>query len=382
MRFGGSPMAQSATREIEALIDEVCEAEQSAENQTRANSTAKPRLNVAMEDPIAWVSLFSIDPVRYFHDPVYYLENYLRQKLWLFRNIRDDTPITTFVPAWLGHYPEYTFFGMTLGVQSHGGPLLQTDHPMTRSPDLSLLQPVDFRTSGWMPRAIRWYEDLLALASDRLSVGFMTWNRGCLDLAIQLRGYENFLTDTRERPEFVHALMGFLVEQRNAWYTAQAAYLGTEVGPTWVADDWLNVPYISPGIFADFVLPYYKVIEAHHKVIGSIHSCGDQTPLQPYLLQLESLQALEVSPWTSLEQSLVNIPPSKHLAIAVHPNDVMVDSPQQMERKLREKADKLADAPHSFSLGTSGLTPLRGEEDLVLRANVWLELARKAFGTA
>jgi hypothetical protein len=173
--------------------------------------------------------------------------------------------------------------------------------------------------------------------------------------------------------------MGFLVEQRNAWYTAQAAYLGTQVGPTWVADDWMCVPYISPAIFAEFVLPHYKAIEAHHGVLGGLHSCGDQTPLLPYLLQVESLQSVEVSPWMDVAATLPLVPADKHLNIAVHPNEALVDSPAEMERKLRHRAGALAGTGRRFSLGTSGLTPLRGEQDFVRRANLWLDLAREAF---
>jgi hypothetical protein len=372
-------MTSTTDASLDALIDEVRAAEASEANEARRNSTAVPRLHIGMEDPIAWVRLFGVDPDRYFTDPAYYLRCYLRQKLWVFRNFHDDVPITSYVPAWLGHYPEYTFFGIHLGVHPHGGPVIGTDHPMTRDPDPSLLSPVDFETSGWMPRARQWYEDLLGLADGRLSIGFMTWNRGGLDLAIQLRGYETFLLDTRERPEFVQALMGFLVEQRNAWYTAQAAYLGTQVGPTWVADDWMCVPYISPAIFAEFVLPHYKAIEAHHGVLGGLHSCGDQTPLLPYLLQVESLQSVEVSPWMDVAATLPLVPADKHLNIAVHPNEALVDSPAEMERKLRHRAGALAGTGRRFSLGTSGLTPLRGEQDFVRRANLWLDLAREAF---
>jgi hypothetical protein len=63
-----------------------------------------------------------------------------------------------------------------------------------------------------MPRALRWHADLIEISAARLEVPFAaTWWRGCLDLAIQLRGYEAFLADTMERPAFVHELLDWLV---------------------------------------------------------------------------------------------------------------------------------------------------------------------------
>ena len=372
-------MASSETEVLDRLIDEVREAEAGDRNQARVQSQARPRLNVGYENPIAWVRLFGVDPVRYFSDPQFHLEQELRQMLWAFRNIEDDVPIGHTVPAWLGHYPEYTFFGMSVGVMPHGGPELQTDHPLTRDPNLSLLKPVDFRTSGWMPRMIEWYERLRELAAGRLDIPFFAWNRGCLDLAVQLRGYENLLLDTFAQPEFVHDLLKLLVRERCRWFDAAAEYLGQPLGPTWAADDWVAVPYISPSIFADFILPRYLEIEAHHKVFAGFHSCGDQTPLHPYMLQINTLGGFEVSPWMTVEAALESLPPDKHLGIAVHPNDVVVDSPEEMARKHHARTAALRGTERSFSLGTSGLTPLHDEADFVRRANIWLRLAREAF---
>ena len=354
-------MIHGDTEVLDRLMDEVKEAEASDRNLARLDSQARPRLNVEMENPIAWVRLFGYGPVRYFTDPQFHLEQVLRQKLWFFRNINDDVPITASVPAWLGHYPEYTFFGLCVGVREHGGPEIKTDHPMTAAPDLRLLAPVDFRTSGWMPRMLEWYEDLVELAAGRLEVGFFAWNRGCLDIAVQLRGYGTFLLDTVERPQFVHDLLGLLTRERCAWFDAVAEYLGTPVGATWVADDWVAVPYISPRIFAEFVLPRYLEIEEHHGVFAGFHSCGNQAPLHADMLRIKTLGSFEVSPWMDLEQTLANLPPDKHLGIAVHPNDVVVDAPEQMAAKLRAKADVLRGTERSFGLVTSGLTPLQGE---------------------
>ena len=73
-----------------------------------------------------------------------------------------------------------------------------------------------------------------------------------------------------------------------------------------------------------------------HKILGGFHSCGDQSPLHADMLKIETLGSYEVSPWMDLETAMANLPPSKHLHIAVHPNDVVVDSPDEVAAKIRE----------------------------------------------
>lgn len=365
--------------ELHRLMDELDEAIVSERNKARLNRPPGPAVVVEIENPIAWVHLFRYDPRRYFHDPVFNLCQQLRQKLWRFRNLDDVVPIDNFVPAWLGHYPEYTFFGMHIDVRAHGGPEIQTDHPLTKSPDLAILPSVDFRKSGWMPRMLRWYEDLRELSLNRLNIGFFAWFRGCLDLAVQLRGYENFLLDTFERPEFIHGLLSLLVAERCRWHQAAADYLGEKIGPSFVADDWVAVPYISPAIFHEFVLPRYLEIEAFHGTFAGFHSCGDQAPLHPDMLQIKTLGCFEVSPWMDLSQAMANLPTDKHLNLAAHPNDVVVDTQEQMARKLQAKADLLSGSGRSYTVATSGLTPLQNEAEFVTRVNQWVDAARKAF---
>jgi hypothetical protein len=366
------------TRDLHLLIDRVEQAAASERNLRRGKKA--PAIGVGTEDPIIWTILFGFDANRYFSDPLFYAEQTLRQKLWRFENIDDDTPLTLDLPAWLGHYPEYTFVGLEVRFTEKGIPLLQEDHPLTRDPDLRLLRPVDFETSGWMERARRWYEEITRLVAGRLRVHFITWNRGCLDLAIQLRGFENFLTDTVERPEFVHGLMRYLVEQRYRWLCDRARYLGEEAPKTtWIADDWINIPFISPAMFRDFVLPYYLEIERQHGAIGGIHSCGNQAPVQQYLLQVKTLPYLEVSPWTDLLQTLLNVPPDKTLGISLHPNDVLASSPAEMRAKLQFIADSCRG--RRIGVGTSGLTPIFDDPaEFNRRIDTWLGIAREVFG--
>ena len=248
---------------IADLIEQVQDAVESEKNAGKGR--LRPCICVAIEEPITWTKLFEFDANSLFSDPLFYVEQVLRQKLWRFVNIPDDTPITMDIPTSLGMYPEYTFIGMHLDYTPGGVPIIQEDHPLSRDADLSLLLPVDYGTSGWMPRALGWHEAIKDIVGARAEVPFgVTWWRGCLDLAIQLRGYENFIYDTMENPEFIHGLMQYLVRERNRWHHANCMHFSQPLTPTSIGDDWINIPFITPDIFAEFVLPCYLELEAHH----------------------------------------------------------------------------------------------------------------------
>jgi hypothetical protein len=362
---------------IDRLIGQTLAAVASPENERRKR--LKPTATFCLEEPIASQRIFGHDVRRYFSDPVFYVEQFLRQKLWRWEHFpREDAQITADVCVALS-YPEYTYVGLTVFSDEHGVPCIQTDHPMTRDPDLRLLEPVDFKTSGVMPHALSFYDAVREVVAERLPVGFgMGWGRACLDLAIQLRGYENWVADTRERPQFVHGLMQLLVEQRCRWWEGYYQHFGGVPEPMGIADDWVNIPFISPAMFRDYVLPYYKQIEQFHGGILFIHSCGDQTPVQKYMLELRTLQHLEVSPWTNLQQTLINVPPAKRLTLSLHPNEVLMASPEEMEVRL----STLVDALHGreFGLFTSGLTPIWDDlEEFVRRIQKWVEIAERVF---
>ena len=372
-------LPQANLADIDDLLARVRQAAGGAVNQARGKK--KPGRFFNVEDPIVWATLYDFDANRYYSDARFYFAQNLLQKLWRWETFPDeDSPLNLDVPAWLGHYVEFTFIGLSVGFTPRGVPIIQTDHPLTRTPDLSLLRPVEFKTSGWIDRMLRWHEQLSVLAAGRVHVPFaMVWWRGCLDLAVALRGYENLVADMVERPQFVHGLLKWLVEQRCRWYEGYYRHFGLKPSIAYVADDWINVPFITPAMFADFVLPRYLEIEKFHGAIGGVHSCGNQAPVQKYLLEIKSLPGLEVSPWTDLETTLANVPPAKNLVVALHPNDVLIAGRREMENKLTFIRDRCLG--RNYTVATSGLTPLsddhRRYEDSI---RMWIEVGNQVLG--
>jgi uroporphyrinogen-III decarboxylase len=373
---------------IDKLIDKLRAAVDSDRNKQRL-AIPEPKCVFGTEEPIVWAEIFGYDANDYYADPYFYTEQFLKQKLYRWDNFPDDQmPLTMDIPAWLGWYSEYTYAGMYVKFDSKGVPLIQNDHPLSQTPDIKLLKAVDFKTSGWMPRALKWYDDLCKISNGRLNIIFdMVWWRGGLDLAIQLRGYENFIMDTMERPQFIHDLMKWLTEQRCRWHQGFHDYFGKDIpgkaglGATFVGDDWINVPFITPEMFRDFVLPYLLEIEKFHGAINSLHSCGNQTPVQQYLLEIKSLPTFEIGAWSDFDQSLKNIPVSKGLGISIKPGDVLLATEEQMEKQLREITKKCCN--RKYNIGTSGLSPVSDDiSDFVSHIRTWTKVVKKVMAEA
>ena len=359
---------------IARLIDKYKELQQSPRNLGRAN----PRrgFSVGMEAPMCWVRVFGLDVERYFSDPFYYLECELKHRLWMFENLDDCSMLGDSVNLMLSMYAEYTFVGLSCTLDALGVPQLQTDHPLSRTPDLSLLKPVDFCHAGLMPQIMEWHKILVDFLDGRMKLHVSDWGRGCLDIAIQFRGYDNFIMDTYERPEFVHGLLKWLVDERCKWFAQYYKYFDVHTDVCYIGDDWINIPFITPRFFEEFLLPRYLEIEAFHGNMGNVHSCGNQLEIQKYLLQMKTLRNVEISPWTDMAQTVKNIPTTKRLGVGIHPNDVLFTTPQKIEEHMKKITELCAH--HPYGVGTSGLTPITGsDDDFIRRVRVWTDMAHK-----
>ena len=336
-----------------------------------------PKISVYLEN-LGWAQLFGYDMNRYYDEPPFQLEMNLRHKLYHLRTFADDNPVGSGMEATVGMYWDFTLLGMAVRHQPDGVPIIQDDHPMRRDPDLRLLPRHDFATSGEMPRLFSHYEELKRLTQDRVPISFPTWQRGPLDMAMQLRGYEQLVSDMSERPQFVHDLLRFLVEQRMHWWDAYCERFGVTTRHAGIADDWINVPFISPAIFRDFLLPRYLELEEYHEKIWGLHSCGDQVPVQHLMLQLKTLGGFEVNPWTDLEATLRNVPADKFLGVSIKNVDVLLFSDEEIEQQLG-RIRRLCTG-RSYNVTAQALQRVHADiHDDMRRTQHWIEVARRVL---
>jgi len=176
-------------------------------------------------------------------------------------------------------------------------------HPLRDRLDPSLLGRFDFSATGDMPRMLWKYARRREISEadygGRLSVTFPCFHRCPLDIHVQLRGYEGFAEDTACRSAELHAVLEHLVDERLRFAREHQRFLGEASLPatTFVADDWVNVPFISPALFRDFVMPLRRRIRAEEGPPRGFHTCGNMEPVAMDLVSVfPEIRMLEVSP--------------------------------------------------------------------------------------
>ena len=140
--------------------------------------------------------------------------------------------------------------------------------PLIKTPsDLARLKPPDPHSSGRMPyvlEANRLYKEMTGLTPN------LTFCAP-LSLAIQIRGYVNFVKDIKTRPAFAHELLAFLTDQV---LTPWIKILKAEAGGNFLvlgADAWASPPNFTVEILEEFDIPYVLRLKEH---CGSASASG------------------------------------------------------------------------------------------------------------
>jgi uroporphyrinogen decarboxylase len=140
----------------------------------------------------------------------------------------------------------------------------QPDQPPTQSPslprleDVGALAEVDPYSDGLMPFALQLYRMQMPRILDAGYTIPVVAARGPLCLASFLRGVPEFMLDTAENPEGVHALLRLTTRTVIDWLKAQAEVIGKTVEGILVLDDIAG--FLSARSYREFAHPYLKQI--------------------------------------------------------------------------------------------------------------------------
>jgi hypothetical protein len=285
--------------------------------------------------PPMWARLLEFDLLEYYSSPAAFVEAELRIKLYRHRHIADHTPIRPAIDLAMAFLPgfEYTFFGFQPQLLPDNTPWVEGEPIVATERDLTKLHHVDFKASGIMPQAHAWYEEIKRIVRGRLAIHFPIWVRGPFGLAVKLRGYENLLVDLYKNPRFVHRLLDFLTEARIKWEDDRASFTGERMKKTWLANDEVNTPSLSPQLYEEFILPYERKLAQFYDGLYW-HSCGCTTALMPLISTLPKVDVFHVGPWSQPGRALACLAPQSGVEICLNPDTVLAASEEAMFREL------------------------------------------------
>ncbi|MEW6750018.1 MAG: hypothetical protein AB1505_03460 [Candidatus Latescibacterota bacterium] len=373
-----------AARLLEALDERLARKREVLAGRDREFGADRCRISSYLEN-IAWPGLFGFDMNRFYADPEFMAEQELRQRIfWLDNTQGDDLPGLELCPT-TGFYWDFTLFGQRIRTAPDGVPHF-LPHPLATAADLSLLGCFEFAASGDMPVLLRQHRELRRLSQERyggrLGVGFPRFQRGPVDLLVQMRGYERFVFDTLERPQFVRAGLARFVAERARWNRARAAWLGEpwDRQSTFIADDWVNPPFLSPALFRDFALPAYRAIQEEEGPITGFHTCGPLVDLVGDLLPaMPGIRTLDVSGWNDLEALDATVDPEIAFHCQMRNTFVLCGTAEEHRRQL-DRVRRIA-ARRRVDLGVQSIVRLHPtyDED-ISRMNRFTLLARQVLG--
>lgn len=128
---------------------------------------------------------------------------------------------------------------------------------------------------------------------------------GIWEVALWMRGFENFFCDMAERPAFAEALMDLIMEIKARYWEKALATVGPNVMIVSEADDLAsqNACLCSPKMYRQFIKPRHTQLFAHIRKVAKVpvkifyHSCGAVLPLIPDLIEsgIDILNPVQVS---------------------------------------------------------------------------------------
>lgn len=342
----------------------------------------RARVTSYMEN-IGWPGLFGFDMNRFFADPAFNVEMQLRQKLFWADNSADDSPIDLTLQATMGMYYDMTLFGQRIHHTVDGVPEFEP-HPLASAaePDPASIEPFDFFATGDMPLLITQYSRMVELSQREygglLCVNFPHFHRGPLDVLVQMRGFDNLIFDMRERPDVVTQFLDLFVAARARFARERQRFLGeTTLPPTsFVADDWVNVPFISPAMFRRFAVPAYRQIEANEGPVTGFHTCGNIEAVACDLLAVfPHIRRLEVSGWNDVRRLDRILPPEAGFDVSVINTLVLAGSEDEQRARLQAIAEVRHHRP--VALCAQAMVKLNSYAETIQRMNSFMDLARE-----
>ncbi len=265
-----------------------------------------------------WAQLLDFRLDEYYLDPLLYLKNLLKQRIFYFENIKDDNFMEDILPIYLGEGFEPTFFGMNQRYSKDVEPWLENIPVINNEDDADIKASIDTFSGGLMETAKRFYDTINPLLIKHgLRAGFPSWYHSPFHMTIFTHGFENTLFDMVERPGLVHKIMKLMVDKQVEWSIKRKEFTGIyELPPSLLTNDYVSVPNISPDMYKEFVFPYDREVSDRMGGIAYWHDCGDAAPYMKHVKELPGMRMIHSGPFTefsSVARNFSDVPIEVHL---------------------------------------------------------------------
>jgi len=279
-----------------------------------------------------WAKILDFDIESFYKSPRVHLETLLKMMLFQFKEIQDETPITRDLHLDLGAGFLEACFGMPRVFSKGTDPWVGREPLIKKPEDLSKMTIPDFYTSGIMPSAHQFFEEMVDIAKPLgFNVMFPRFHRGVYGIATMLRGFTGILLDLAKNPTFVKDLLAYVTEGRMEYSRKRAEVLGVSIEPSDLSNDEVDQAMISPEMYRKFILPHEKALCDFYGGIRYWHSCANVTKMLPAILEIPAIGVLDVGPWTDLRTALELTDGDQPIEVRHHPKKIDIYSATEDE---------------------------------------------------
>jgi hypothetical protein len=220
-----------------------------------------------------WERVLGMDIRRFYTEPDYYLEYFLKYKILKFKRFTDDTPLTRDVPVCFGVTHEAGMLGQRVIFMPGEEPQFAKE-PIVEEGSV-LPARIDFGSNPYLAMVIPFYRRVQLLAGREFRVIFPHWYRGPQGVALYIRGFQNFAVDMYVDPAFARRLLRYVTDAAKQYAAWRADFTGEPIQPCDLFND--DIPLMSPESYASFFRDLEQELTEFHGGCWYWHSCGDIT---------------------------------------------------------------------------------------------------------
>jgi len=328
-------------------------------------------------DNALWARILKVDLREYYSDLEVHLKTQLRMNIYHFNHWKDNTYYTKDLFIWFGVVTELSFFGRKIIFFSNRESWIESPPLLEKKGDLGSLKRPGFYKNGLMPKIHEFYEGMSELVGGRFRVLFPMWVRGPFCIAAHLRGLENIIMDMLEDPKFVHRLMRFITDSEKKWAKERAKFLHSPIEKTFLFNDEVGLPLITPEMYEEFVLPYEIELSNFYGGILYWHSCGNASNFVNLIKKIPGLKMFHVGPRTDVSEAAVALGPDVSLDVNLDPfRDVLEADKEKMSSRIRKIIDICTERDVPFCIRADGFQPVHALEEDLPRIKLWADITQ------
>ncbi len=327
-----------------------------------------------------WTRVLGMDIFRFYTEPDYFFEYFLKYKIFKFLRLADDTPLTPEIPVCFGVTHEPGMLGQKVLFLPGEEPQFAKEPILDESSRLPTT--IDFRHNEYLAMAIPFYERVQALAGSELSVIFPQWFRGPQGVALYIRGFQEFSVDLYVNETFAHRLLRYVTDAAKQYAQWRADHTGQPIARCDLFND--DIPLMSPETYSRFFLPYEQELSEFHHGVWYWHSCGDITRHVPEVLRLEGVVLLDFGvSMESKADGLAGLARSRTRPRAIefrvmakrHVQEASEEEQKEYVRGILSACR--ANGVDRYVIRSSGMSVLLGGEPDIVKLARWVELVRE-----